>query len=62
MAEMLGESPLLMPVGRLAVLRVYDKRELLRVMSFVTIPGLLGPLMGPALAGWPRWRAGTGSF
>ena len=43
---------LLMPVGRLAVLRVYDKHELLRVMSFVTIPGLLGPLMGPALGGW----------
>lgn len=30
---------LLMPVGRLAVLRVYDKHELLRVMSFVTILG-----------------------
>ena len=46
---------LLMPVGRLAVLRVYSKHELLRVMSFVTIPGLVGPLIGPALgAGW--WR------
>ncbi|MFM5509580.1 multidrug transporter subunit MdtD [Aeromonas rivipollensis] len=43
---------LLMPIGRLAVLRVYSKHELLRVMSFVTIPGLLGPLMGPALGGW----------
>ncbi len=38
-----------MPVGRLAVLRVYSKHELLRVMSFVTIPGLVGPLIGPAL-------------
>ncbi|PTT50736.1 MFS transporter, partial [Aeromonas sp. HMWF014] len=43
---------LLMPVGRLAVLRVYSKHELLRVMSFVTIPGLVGPLIGPALGGW----------
>lgn len=43
---------LLMPVGRLTVLRVYQKQELLRVMSFVTIPGLLGPLLGPALGGW----------
>ncbi|MDH1839341.1 multidrug transporter subunit MdtD [Aeromonas caviae] len=43
---------LLMPIGRLAVLRVYSKHELLRVMSFVTIPGLLGPLIGPALGGW----------
>jgi len=40
---------LLMPIGRLAVLRVYSKHELLRVMSFVTIPG------------W-KWRAGTGCF
>jgi len=36
----------------LAVLRVYSKHELLRVMSFVTIPGLVGPLIGPALGGW----------
>lgn len=54
---------LLMPIGRLAVLRVYSKHELLRVMSFVTIPGLVGPLIGPALgAGWWKWRAGTGCF
>lgn len=38
-----GSGALLMPIGRLAVLRVYSKHELLRVMSFVTIPGLLGP-------------------
>ncbi|MGE6108306.1 multidrug transporter subunit MdtD [Aeromonas sobria] len=43
---------LLMPVGRLAVLRAFSKGDLLRVMSFVTIPGLVGPLIGPALGGW----------
>ncbi|MDO2949984.1 multidrug transporter subunit MdtD [Aeromonas simiae] len=43
---------LLVPVGRLAVLRIFQGRELLRAMSFVTIPGLVGPLIGPALGGW----------
>lgn len=43
---------LLVPVGRLAVLRIFQGSELLRAMSFVTIPGLLGPLIGPALGGW----------
>lgn len=43
---------LLVPVGRLAVLRVFQGSELLRAMSFVTIPGLVGPLIGPALGGW----------
>lgn len=43
---------LMMPVGRLAILRSYPRGELVRVLSFVTIPGLLGPLMGPTLGGW----------
>lgn len=43
---------LLVPVGRLAILRVYSRNDFLRVMSFVTIPGLIGPLIGPALGGW----------
>ena len=43
---------LLLPVGRLAVLRGYPRERFLAAMSFVTIPGLIGPLLGPALGGW----------
>jgi len=43
---------LLLPVGRLAVLRAFPRNELLKVLSFVTIPGLVGPLIGPPLGGW----------
>src|SRR5262245_52742257 len=47
----LGGS-LLLPVGRLVILRVYPRSELVRILSFVTIPGLLGPLTGPTIGGW----------
>lgn len=43
---------LLLPVGRLAVLRAFPQHEFLRAMSFVAIPGLIGPLLGPTLGGW----------
>jgi EmrB/QacA subfamily drug resistance transporter len=43
---------LMMPIGRLVVLRVFPRSELVRVLSFVTIPGLLGPLLGPTLGGY----------
>jgi len=43
---------LLLPVGRLAVLRAFPRAELIKVLSFVTIPGLVGPLLGPPLGGW----------
>ena len=43
---------LLLPVGRLAILRAFPRSELLKVLSFVTIPGLVGPLLGPPLGGW----------
>jgi EmrB/QacA subfamily drug resistance transporter len=43
---------LLLPVGRLSILRAYPRAELLKVLSFVTIPGLVGPLVGPPLGGW----------
>ena len=42
---------LLVPVGRLAVLRAFPRDQLVKVLSFVTIPGLMGPLMGPVLGG-----------
>ncbi len=43
---------LLMPVGRLAVLKLYPPERLIRVLAFITLPGLLGPLIGPVLGGW----------
>src|SRR5215467_8893474 len=43
---------MLLPVGRLAVLRSFPRGEFLRAMSFVTLPGLIGPLVGPTLGGW----------
>jgi len=43
---------MLLPVGRLVVLRVVPREEFLAAMSFVTIPGLIGPLVGPTLGGW----------
>lgn len=43
---------LMMPVGRLIILRNYPRTELVRVLGFVTIPGLVGPLLGPTLGGW----------
>ena len=43
---------LLLPVGRLALLRTVPRTEFLQAMSFVAIPGLIGPLLGPTLGGW----------
>ncbi|MFT3813612.1 MAG: multidrug transporter subunit MdtD [Acidovorax sp.] len=43
---------LLLPVGRLVVLRTFPRERFLQAMSFVAIPGLIGPLIGPTLGGW----------
>ena len=43
---------LLLPVGRLAVLRAFPRERFLQAMSFIAIPGLIGPLIGPTLGGW----------
>lgn len=43
---------LLLPVGRLVVLRIFPRERFLQAMSFVAIPGLVGPLIGPTLGGW----------
>lgn len=39
------------PVGRLAILRITPRQDFVRVMSFITIPGLIGPLLGPIVGG-----------
>jgi len=43
---------LLLPVGRLAILRGFPRAELMGALAFVAVPGLLGPLVGPTLGGW----------
>lgn len=43
---------LMVPVGRLAVIKAYPRHELVQVLSFITIPGLIGPLVGPMAGGF----------
>ncbi len=43
---------MLLPVGRLAILRTFPAERYLAALSFVAIPGLVGPLLGPTLGGW----------
>ncbi|WP_421547180.1 MFS transporter [Pseudomonas sp. QD4] len=42
---------MMVPVGRLAVLRVTEKKDLVRAISFITWPGLVAPILGPPLGG-----------
>ncbi len=40
------------PVGRLVLLRSIDKSALVNAMAWVTIPALIGPVIGPPLGGF----------
>jgi EmrB/QacA subfamily drug resistance transporter len=42
---------LMMPVGRLILMRNVARRDLVSAMSWVLVPGLLGPILGPPLGG-----------
>ena len=42
---------MMLPVGRLTMVRTFAKSELVRAMSFVAIPGLIGPMLGPVVGG-----------
>jgi EmrB/QacA subfamily drug resistance transporter len=42
---------MMIPVGRLTMVRAFAKSELIRAMAFVAIPGLIGPMLGPLLGG-----------
>src|ERR1700761_7899951 len=51
---------MMLPVGRLTLVRTFAKTELIRAMSFVAIPGLVGPMLGPIagglIVGYLHWR------
>lgn len=42
---------MMMPVGRMTLARTFDKAELVKAMSFVAIPSLIGPMVGPVAGG-----------
>ena len=51
---------MMVPVGRLTMVRTFAKSELIRAMSFVAIPSLIGPMLGPIagglIVGYFHWR------
>ena len=42
---------LMVPVGRLAVLRNTDKKDLVKMIAVITWPGLVAPILGPLVGG-----------
>ena len=51
---------MMVPVGRLTLVRTFAKSELVRTMSFVAILALIGPMLGPIagglIVGYLHWR------
>jgi EmrB/QacA subfamily drug resistance transporter len=51
---------MMVPVGRLTIVRTFERSELVRAMSFVSIPALVGPMLGPVaggfIVGYFHWR------
>jgi EmrB/QacA subfamily drug resistance transporter len=51
---------LMVPVGRITMVRTFPKGELIRATAFVAIPALIGPLVGPLAGGiivaYSHWR------
>jgi EmrB/QacA subfamily drug resistance transporter len=51
---------MMVPVGRLVLLRTAAKQELVAAMAWLTVPALLGPVLGPPVGGfivtWFSWR------
>lgn len=52
---------MMVPVGRLTMIRTFPKSQLVRAMAFVAIPSLIGPMLGPLAGGFIvrffHWRA-----
>ncbi|MEY4250171.1 MAG: hypothetical protein RJA87_1804 [Pseudomonadota bacterium] len=62
LARVLGGAAgaVMLPVGRLILLKTVEKSDLVRAMSYLTMPALLGPVIGPILGGffvtYGSWR------
>jgi EmrB/QacA subfamily drug resistance transporter len=50
---------MMMPVGRMTLARTFAKADLVKAMSFVAVPALIGPMIGPVAGGaivhWLHW-------
>ncbi|NKI99276.1 MFS transporter [Novosphingobium sp. SG707] len=59
MVQGLGGA-LMMPVGRLILIRCTPREELMAALSWLVMPALVGPILGPPLGGfiitWLDWR------
>lgn len=55
----LGAS-LMTPVGRLILIKLYPRADLVKTTNYVIVPALIGPLLGPVLGGiittFSNWR------
>jgi EmrB/QacA subfamily drug resistance transporter len=51
---------MMVPVGRLVVLRLVPHADLVRAMTYLTVPAMIGPVIGPPLGGlittYSSWR------
>jgi EmrB/QacA subfamily drug resistance transporter len=51
---------MMVPVGRLVILRSVEKSEMISALAWLTIPALMGPVIGPPLGGfittYLHWR------
>jgi EmrB/QacA subfamily drug resistance transporter len=45
-------ASLMTPVGKLALIRTFPKKELLKAMNYAIIPALIGPVLGPLVGGY----------
>ncbi|MCW2316773.1 EmrB/QacA subfamily drug resistance transporter [Rhodoblastus acidophilus] len=53
-------AAMMAPVGRLALMRSVERSELVRALAWLTIPALIGPMLGPPVGGfistYLHWR------
>lgn len=51
---------MMVPVGRLVILRTVEKSQIVQAMAYLTVPALLGPVIGAPLGGfittYANWR------
>lgn len=43
---------LMTPVGKLALIKTFNRNELLKAMNFAIVPALIGPVLGPVVGGY----------